>query len=165
MRGVSPVGRTVVVEPISTDAGCPSCGVMVSRFQARPVRRVKDVSSGGKDLEVLERKRRLACLESECERRSFVQTTGQITLRSRLTTRLVGAIGEAASTEVCSVCVSSFLFGPLKHLRGMPLKRCHEPPCRFVRNALTWAYPNRDFARYDPQVVLTTAKLNQPGRH
>lgn len=101
--GVSPVGRTVVIEPISTEAGCPSCGVISSRIQARPVHRVKDVSCGGRDLEVLVRKRRLACLETACERRSFVQTTDQIPLRSRLTTRLVGAIVEAASTEVRSV--------------------------------------------------------------
>ncbi|GAA4359885.1 hypothetical protein GCM10023166_00070 [Paeniglutamicibacter cryotolerans] len=99
----STAGRTVVVEPLSTEAGCPSCGVLSSRIQARPVHRVKDVACGGKDLQVLVRKRRLACREAACTRRSFVQCTEQLPLRSRLTTRLVGEIVDAGMNELRAV--------------------------------------------------------------
>lgn len=84
-------GRTVLVEPIEREGACPDCGVLCSRIQARPVHRVPDVQCGGAPVEVLVRKRRLACLEAECQRRSFVQTTDEIPLRSRLTSRLVAA--------------------------------------------------------------------------
>ncbi|MGV2481426.1 UNVERIFIED_CONTAM: transposase family protein, partial [Salmonella enterica subsp. enterica serovar Weltevreden] len=40
-------GRQVLVEPISTEAACPSCGVLTTRIQARPVHRVKDLPAGG----------------------------------------------------------------------------------------------------------------------
>ncbi|RNL59672.1 hypothetical protein D7003_02420, partial [Arthrobacter oryzae] len=51
---------------------------MSSRIQARPVHRVRDVPCGGSPVEVRVRKRRLACLEPQCPRRSFVQTTDEI---------------------------------------------------------------------------------------
>lgn len=99
----STAGRTVVVEPISTEAGCPSCGVISSRIQARPMHRVKDVACGGKDLRVLVRKRRLTCQEEACSKRTFVQTTEQLPLRSRLTTRLIGQIVDAGIQELRAV--------------------------------------------------------------
>ncbi|WP_148045149.1 transposase family protein, partial [Arthrobacter oryzae] len=71
-------GRTVLVEPIEREGACPDCGVMSSRIQARPVHRVRDVPCGGSPVEVRVRKRRLACLEPQCPRRSFVQTTDEI---------------------------------------------------------------------------------------
>lgn len=49
------------------------------------------------------RKRRLACLEPECPRRSFVQTSDEIPLRSRLTSRLVASIVAGLSTELRAV--------------------------------------------------------------
>lgn len=68
----APVGRQVLVEPAATEAACPSCGVLTTRIQARPIHRVKDVPVGGTDLQVMVRKRRMACQETGCSRRSFV---------------------------------------------------------------------------------------------
>lgn len=33
-----PAGRQVLVEPLATEAACPSCGVLTTRIQGRPVR-------------------------------------------------------------------------------------------------------------------------------
>ncbi|GAA4038278.1 ISL3 family transposase [Arthrobacter methylotrophus] len=95
--------RTVLVEPVEWEGACPDCGVLSSRVQARPVHRVRDVQCGGAPVEVLVRKRRLACLEPECPRRSFVQTAEEIPLRSRLTSRLVAGIVAGLSTELRAV--------------------------------------------------------------
>lgn len=54
-------------------------------------------------MEVRVRKRRLACLEPQCPRRSFVLATEQIPLRSRLTSRLVAGIVADLSTELRAV--------------------------------------------------------------
>lgn len=95
--------RAVLVEPVEREGACPDCGVLSSRVQARPIHRVRDVQCGGAPLEVRVRKRRLACLEPECPRRSFVQTTDEIPLRSRLTSRLVAGIVTGLSTELRAV--------------------------------------------------------------
>jgi len=52
------------------------------------VHRVKDLPAGGDGLHLWVRKRRMACQEPACERRSFVQTTAQLPFRARITTRL-----------------------------------------------------------------------------
>lgn len=96
-------GRQVLVEPIETEAACPSCGVLTTRIQARPVHRVKDLPAGGEDLQVLVRKRRMACLELACERRSFVQTTEQLPFRARITTRLSQQLVDEMSCELRAV--------------------------------------------------------------
>ncbi len=88
--------RSVLVEPRNPEAPCPECGVFSRRVQARPVHRVKDIASGGKGLEVMVKKRRLVCLEEACPKRTFVQVTDQIPVRSRVTTRLVGEIVQDA---------------------------------------------------------------------
>ena len=93
-------GRQVLVEPIDTEAACPSCGVLSSRIQARPVHRVKDLPAGGQDLQVLVRKRRLACQETGCPRRSFVQSTEQLPFRARITTRLSQRLVDEMSSEL-----------------------------------------------------------------
>jgi transposase len=95
--------RSVLVEPRNPEAPCPACGVLSTRIQARPVHRVKDVACGGKGLEVLVRKRRLVCQEEACPKRTFVQVTDQVPVRSRLTTRLVGEIVEDAIHELRAV--------------------------------------------------------------
>lgn len=43
-------GRRVLIEPVATEAACPSCGVLTTRIQARPVHRVKDLPAGGDGL-------------------------------------------------------------------------------------------------------------------
>jgi transposase len=54
-------------------------------------------------LEVLVRKRRLVCREAQCSRRSFVQTTEQLPLRARVTTRLVEDIVDTLAAELRAV--------------------------------------------------------------
>lgn len=96
-------GRQVLVEPVATEAACPSCGVLTTRIQARPVHRVKDLPAGGQDLQVLVRKRRLACREKACPRRSFVQSTEQLPFRARITTRLSQQLVDEMSCELRAV--------------------------------------------------------------
>lgn len=95
--------RLVVVDPISIEAGYPSCfGV----FRTYP--RQIGTSGQGRFLrrqgsEVWVRKRHLAWLETQYPRRPFVRCTNQPPLRSRLTTMLVGTISKAASVELHEV--------------------------------------------------------------
>ncbi|WP_285244230.1 hypothetical protein [Pseudarthrobacter sp. fls2-241-R2A-127] len=95
--------RTVLVEPVEREGACPNCGVLSSRIQARPVQRVRDIQGGGAPRKSMSGKRRLACSESECPRRSFVQTTDEIPLRSRLTSRQVAGIVTGLSTKLRAV--------------------------------------------------------------
>lgn len=98
-----PAGRQVLIEPKATEAACPTCGVITTRIHARPVHRVKDLPTGGNDIQVLVRKRRMACQETACERRSFVQTTEQLPLRARITTRLSQKLVDEMSCELRAV--------------------------------------------------------------
>ncbi|MGP5410897.1 transposase family protein, partial [Glutamicibacter ardleyensis] len=98
-----PDGRQALVEPIETEAACPTCGALTSRIQARPEHRIKDLPIGGSDLQVVVRKRRLACQEVACPRRSFVQTTEQLPFRARLTTRLSQKLVDEMSCELRAV--------------------------------------------------------------
>lgn len=87
--------------PAKRPARGAGCSPAASRLG--PVRRVEDVDCGGKGLEVMVRKRRPVCQETACPKRTFVQVTDQIPLRSRLTTRLVGEIVEDAIQELRAV--------------------------------------------------------------
>jgi len=95
--------RQVLIEPVATEAACPSCGVLTTRIQARPQHRVKDLPAGGDDLQLWVRKRRMACQEPACERRSFVQTTEQLPFRARITARLSQRLVEDMSCELRAV--------------------------------------------------------------
>ncbi|WP_228255270.1 transposase family protein [Ornithinimicrobium avium] len=77
--------RQVIVETIASEGACPSCGVLSCRVQARPVQHVKDVPCGGERLDVVVRKRRYACTEELCPRRSFTEETDQLPVRARVT--------------------------------------------------------------------------------
>lgn len=91
--------RQVVIETLAYEGACPSCGVLSSRIQARPVQHVKDVACGGQRLDVLVRKRRYACREPLCPRRSFTEETEQLPARARVTTRLVEQVISACRSE------------------------------------------------------------------
>jgi transposase len=91
--------RRVWVETVDAEGACPSCGVLSARVQARPVQRVKDVSCGGEAIDVLVRKRRYACLESVCVRKTFTERTGQLPGRAWLTTRLAQQVITACRAE------------------------------------------------------------------
>ena len=70
-----PLGiRKVVVESLDREGGCPSCGVLTCRVHQRTLQRVRDVQVGGA-VEVWWRKRRFACIESGCGRRTFTEHT------------------------------------------------------------------------------------------
>ena len=68
-------GRRVLVESIAEQGGCPACGVLSGVIRDRPVSRVKDLPHGLVPLLVFVRKRRLACTQVLCERRSFTKTS------------------------------------------------------------------------------------------
>lgn len=96
---VGDLPRQVLVETVAAEGACPSCGVLSSRVQARPVQRVKDVACGGERLDVLVRKRRYVCREPLCARRSFTEETEQLPARARVTTRLVERVISACRSE------------------------------------------------------------------
>ena len=61
----------------------------------RPLRRIKDLRASGQSVELWWRKRRLACLEELCPRRSFTQASRAIRPRARLTERLRDKLARA----------------------------------------------------------------------
>src|SRR5438105_2040131 len=79
--------REVRVEAVRVEDGCPDCGVLSTRVHQRTRQRLRDVPVAGR-VEVVLVKRRFACLEPACPRRTFVQVTEQVPLRARVTTRL-----------------------------------------------------------------------------
>ena len=91
--------RVVLIETLATEDGCPSCGVMSSRVQSRPVQQVKDVTCGGEPVVVRVRKRRYICAEELCPRGTFTEVTEELPARARLTTRLAAAVTGALRTE------------------------------------------------------------------
>lgn len=91
--------RQVIVETIEDEGACPSCGVFSSRVQARPAQHVKDVSCGGEAIDVRVRKRRYACVEPACTRRTFTEATDQLPTRARVTTRLAQHVITACRAE------------------------------------------------------------------
>ncbi|ANS79341.1 Mobile element protein [Serinicoccus hydrothermalis] len=91
--------RRVLIETVAGEGACPSCGVLSSRVQARPTQHVKDVTCGGQPLDVVVRKRRYACGEALCPRRSFTEETEQLPARARVTTRLAEQVISACRAE------------------------------------------------------------------
>jgi transposase len=79
--------REVTIEAVHVEDGCPDCGVLSSRVHQRTRQRLRDVPVAGR-VEVVLVKRRFACLEPPCPRRTFVEVTDQVALRARVTTRL-----------------------------------------------------------------------------
>jgi transposase len=84
-----------VIETIAREAACPACGTFSSRIKERPLCRIKDVPASGQRVALWWRKRRYACLDPECGRRSFVERTKAIPTRSRLTSRLRAKLADA----------------------------------------------------------------------
>ncbi len=64
----------------------------------RPTSRVKDLPHGPVPLVVWVRKRRFACTEVLCERRSFTEASAQLPARARVTTRLKVRVCAAVTT-------------------------------------------------------------------
>lgn len=91
--------RQVLVETVESEGACPACGVLSARVQARPVQQVKDITCGGERLEVSVRKRRYACAETVCPRKTFTEQTAQLPARARVTTRLAEQVITACRRE------------------------------------------------------------------
>lgn len=96
------VGRWALVEPVARVGHCPDCGFDSARVHSRPVSRVADVPLAGR-LQVRVRKRRLWCDNDSCDRVTFTQTTDQLGLRARITTRLAARVVDALAAEARSV--------------------------------------------------------------
>ena len=90
--------RRVLVESVAEQGGCPACGVLSGLIRDRPTSRIKDLPHGPVPLRVWVRKRRFACAQTLCARRSFTETSAQLPARARLTARLRTKISEAVST-------------------------------------------------------------------
>jgi len=91
--------RQALVETVEREGACPSCGVLSSRVQARPVQHVKDVACGGARIDVIVRKRRYRCVEPRCPRGTFTEQTDQLPARARVTTRLTEQVLTACRAE------------------------------------------------------------------
>jgi transposase len=98
----------VVIETVDVLARCPGCGVSSSRIKDRPRVRIKDLPVSGQRVRLCWRKRRLLCLDTDCPRLSFTETTTAIPPRARLTVRLRERLARAiagsnrAVTEVAA---------------------------------------------------------------
>lgn len=90
-------GRLVLVESVTREGGCPSCGVMSSRIKERPICRLKDLPHGSVPLRLWVCKRRFVCAEALCSRGSFTEVSDQVRARSRLTTRLRAKVSAAVT--------------------------------------------------------------------
>jgi transposase len=80
--------REVLIEGVEHEQACPACGVLSSKVHARKVRPVKDLPHGSRPLRVRWDQRRWACQERACRRRTFAETSAQISRGQRLTRRL-----------------------------------------------------------------------------
>ncbi len=89
--------RHAVVMGLADEHACPSCGVLVSKvFQLREMA-LKDLPFGHRPLVLRWRKRRYACPEPRCPRRTFTETSTEVPPRHRLTGRLRARLESAAS--------------------------------------------------------------------
>jgi transposase len=86
--------RLVTIASTAQEAACPACGVPSMRVHQRRRQRLADVPIAG-TVEVVLVKRRFACAEQLCMRRTFVEVTDEVPLRARVTTRLRRTVLEA----------------------------------------------------------------------
>jgi transposase len=84
-------GREVVIASVSVEEACPSCGVLSGRVHQWTRQRLRDVPLAGPVAVVL-LKRRFACAEVLCQRRTFAEVSDQVPARARVTTRLRGQV-------------------------------------------------------------------------
>jgi transposase len=77
--------REVTIEAVAAEEGCPDCGVLSDRVHQRMRQRLRDVPVAGR-VEVVLVKRRFACGEPACSRRTFVEVSEQVPVRARITT-------------------------------------------------------------------------------
>lgn len=90
-------GREVVIASVEVEAACPACGVLSGRVHQRTRQRLRDVPVAGR-LRVMLIRRRFACSEQRCPKRTFAEVTRQIPARARTTARLRDQLLEAVLT-------------------------------------------------------------------
>jgi transposase len=88
----------VLVASVAEKGGCPACGVLSGVIKDRPTSRVRDLPHGPVPLIVWVRKRRFACVEVLCRRRSFTEVSAQLPARARVTSRLKVKVCAAVTT-------------------------------------------------------------------
>lgn len=99
----SPLGvRIVVIEGVADEQACPACGVLSSRVHAGWLQSVKDLPYRA-PLLVRWNRRRFACDEPTCRRRTFSEVSEQLRPRRRLTLRLRAKLETAVSSGPRSV--------------------------------------------------------------
>jgi transposase len=86
--------RLVTIASTAGEAACPSCGVLSARVHQRRGQRLADVPVAG-PVEVVLIRRRFACAEPLCAKRTFVEVTDEVPLRARVSTRLRAVMLEA----------------------------------------------------------------------
>ena len=87
-------GCRVIAQADSVSDGCPDRGVVSERAHAWCRQRVKDIPHTD-GVELILVKPRLVCGERACPRRTFTQTTPELPLRARCTSRLRRGVLEA----------------------------------------------------------------------
>jgi transposase len=102
--------RQVVISTRVSEAACPDCGTLSSRVHQRSRQRLRDVPFDG-PVEVVWVKKRWACAELLCGRRTFTEHTEQVPPRARLTARLKDAILDAVAGEVRAIDRVATQFG------------------------------------------------------
>lgn len=95
----APDAIKVLVELTAREGPCPSCGVLTAAVKERPLSRLKDLPALGQRVELWWRKRRLACRETLCPRRSFVQSCAAVRPRGRVTERLRDRVATAIASS------------------------------------------------------------------
>jgi transposase len=105
-------GRRQIIVETDQSPGCPTCGVVATRRKERRFQRIRDIPVAGA-VEVLWSKYRWYCVEPECPRLSFFESTAQVPRRARSTSRLrdhvVDAVvrsGRAVSETAAAFAVS-----------------------------------------------------------
>ena len=93
--------REALVEGVTGEQACPDCGVFSARVHSRTVQRVKDLPYG-RPLVVRWHKRRWACAEPACRRRTFSEHNAQVGPGRRLTLRLRERLERAVSGSLRS---------------------------------------------------------------
>lgn len=108
-------GRPRICVGATSEAGCPSFGVISTRVHSCRPQRLRDIPVAG-PVEVLCAKRRLFCDQYLCPRRAFTEETAQVPRRAgstrRLREALVSAVigsGRTAAEAAASFGVSWWL--------------------------------------------------------
>lgn len=96
VRPLAGGSRRVVVEGTAVEQACPACGVFSAQVHQRWLQRIKDLPYG-RPLVLLWDKRRWACGELACARRTSSEHNAQVGPGQRLTRRLREGLEQAVA--------------------------------------------------------------------